>query len=71
MDEHRAQLMAEWTLAMEQQHLTPICLLGVDIDDPTNTALMVVEGIDDGLLAITLAELSRRMRRAAAASSRS
>lgn len=64
-DHARAELMTQWTVAMRQQNLMPVLLLSIDLDDPTNTALMVAEGLDDMLLAYTLHELSERIQREA------
>jgi len=65
IDHARRELMEQWTYAMKRQHLMPVLLFSVDLDDPTNTALMIAEGLDDAVLAITLHELGNRMQREA------
>jgi len=64
-DHARAELMLQWTVAMREQNLMPVLLLSIDLEDPTSTALMVAQGLDDMLLAYTLHELSERIQREA------
>jgi len=68
-DDVTADLMRQWTEALQQQHMMPVLLLGVEVDDPTNTGLFLTEGVDDEMAAAVLDELSKRMQREAVANS--